>query len=142
MNSTYIKYALSAVGGMALAIAMSHPFGWVTYGLGIAYLAGRMHMHAANELLLDRIHWMEQRSDRIGDLTLEREVKRLRRRLAGLLLSPSFYERAHRIVAPLELAPGELTEELEAIQSEGEWKWPDLVFQSPPNGTPAVREVS
>ena len=67
--------------------------------------------------LADELHYAQVAMQSVGDLCLEKEVRRLRRRLAGLLASPGFYLRARRLLGPLELDTTDLTAELELIEA-------------------------
>lgn len=66
--------------------------------------------------LKDQMHYLRQRRDQIGDLSLLEEADKLRRRIAGLLASPKMYLRARRMLGPLDLDRDEITAELEIIE--------------------------
>lgn len=82
-----------------------------------AFGAGAMLVrHRGVQPLREQLHYYEVR-DGVGDLSLEGEVRQLRRRITGLLNSPSLYLRARRLLGTLDLPPEELTAELELIET-------------------------
>lgn len=71
--------------------------------------------HRGVQPLREQLHYYQER-DGVGDLSLEGEVRQLRRRITGLLNSPGTYLRARRLMGTLDLTPEELTAELELIE--------------------------
>lgn len=65
----------------------------------------------------EQLHYMLQRVDGVGDMSISAEADKLRRRIAGLLASPKMYLRARRLLGPLDLDRDEITAELEIIES-------------------------
>lgn len=125
-----LDVAGATVGVVAVAL-IDKPIVYILGAAMFAYVAGRTKESRERQVLQDQISYLEKRGDRTGDLTLEHELTLAHRRLAGLLSSPTFYERARRIMGPMtDLKPGELTEELEAITSGKKtvWDFPDLVL--------------
>lgn len=130
MNRNHIGYATCLATMFVGAVIIQHPVGWVSFLVVLAFTAGKAQGERGRVVLEDRLGYFEHRVvDHTGDLghSLEREVRMLRRRLAGLIANPAIAERAHRIVAPLGLEPGELTGELEAVeQGASPFWWPGL----------------
>lgn len=89
----------------------------LSIGLTLGFAGGVLSQRRIRRVLVDKLHYAEVAVQGVGDICMDREVRRLRRRLAGLLASPGFYLRARRMLGPLELEMDELTAELELLET-------------------------
>jgi hypothetical protein len=112
-NRLLVPFAVMAV----VTIWVNHPLTWLLLATGVGFVAGSGVGSRYQTYLKDQVDWLKMRITPVGDMSLERETKMLRRRLAGLLSSPEVYERARRLVAPLEMEPTALAKELAVVDT-------------------------